>query len=160
MEWRLWTLEPIDTAEDVLAIVDAYRSRWVIEEYFKALKSGCAVEKRQLESTAALLNALAIFVPIAWRLLLLRALARDAADTPATRVLTRTQLRCLDFALTKLRRTNLGKRPTTRDAMLGVAGLGGHIKNNGDPGWIVLGRGFDKLLTIELGYLAAGGAEM
>ena len=44
--------------------------------------------------------------------------------------------------------------------MLGVAGLGGHIKNNGDPGWIVLGRGLDKLLTIALGYLAAGGAEM
>jgi hypothetical protein len=36
-----------------------------------------------------------------------------------------------------------------------VAGLGGHIKNNGDPGWIVLGRGFEKLLIVELGYIAA-----
>jgi hypothetical protein len=160
VEWRLWTTEPIDSAADVLAIVDAYRARWAIEEYFKALKTGCAFEQRQLESTAALLNALAIFAPIAWRLLLLRSLARDAGEVPATRVLTRTQLRCLTFALTKLRRTPLGARPTARDAMLGVAGLGGHIKNNGDPGWLVLGRGLEKLLTIELGYLAAGGAEL
>ena len=39
--------------------------------------------------------------------------------------------------------------------MLGIAGLGGHIRNNGEPGWIVLGRGFDDLLLIELGYLLA-----
>jgi hypothetical protein len=35
--------------------------------------------------------------------------------------------------------------------MLAIARLGGHIKNNGDPGWIVLGRGFDALLLLELG---------
>jgi hypothetical protein len=157
VEWRLWTLEPIETPEQVLEVVDAYRCRWTVEEYFRALKSGCAFERRQLESTDALLNALAVFVPIAWRLLLLRTLARDAAETPATKILSRVQLRCLDFALGKLRRPRLGANPTARDAMLGVAGLGGHIKNNGDPGWIVLGRGFEKLLTIELGYLAADG---
>ena len=39
--------------------------------------------------------------------------------------------------------------------MLGIAGLGGHIKNNGDPGWIVLGRGLDKLLAFEEGYRLA-----
>jgi hypothetical protein len=32
--------------------------------------------------------------------------------------------------------------------------LGGHIKNNGEPGWIVLGRGFQKLLDLEEGALA------
>ena len=37
----------------------------------------------------------------------------------------------------------------------GVAALGGHIKNNGEPGWIVLGRGLDELLLIELGYVLA-----
>jgi transposase-like protein/DDE family transposase len=155
IEWRLWTDEPVDTAEQVLAVVDAYRCRWVIEEYFKSLKTGCAFEKRQLESKAALLNALAVFVPIAWRLLLLRTLARDESSAPATRVLTPLQLKCLASALRRLNREPLAQAPTVRDAMLGVAGLGGHIKNNGDPGWMVLGRGLEKLLTIELGYIAA-----
>ena len=35
----------------------------------------------------------------------------------------------------------LPKRPTARDAMLAVAALGGHLKSNGDPGGLVLGRG-------------------
>jgi hypothetical protein len=33
--------------------------------------------------------------------------------------------------------------------MLGVAALGGHIKNNGDPGWLVLGRGFRRFAEAE-----------
>ena len=43
--------------------------------------------------------------------------------------------------------------------MLAIAKLGGHISNNGDPGWIVLGRGLDRLLDIELG-LAIASPEM
>lgn len=155
VEWRLWTTEPIETAADVLAVVDAYRCRWMIEEYFKALKLGCALESRQLESEHALVNALALFVPVAWRLLMLRTLSRDRGDAPATTVLTAVQLRCLSGALVQLKRPPLPPTPTIADALLGVAGLGGHIKNNGDPGWIVLGRGLDKLLMIELGYRLA-----
>jgi hypothetical protein len=41
------TTEPIDTPEQILAVVDGYRHRWKIEELFKALKTGCAYEKRQ-----------------------------------------------------------------------------------------------------------------
>lgn len=155
VEWRLWTTEAIETAEQLLAIVDAYRCRWRIEEYYKALKSGCGIEARQLESADGLLNTLALFTPIAWRLLQLRSLAHEAPRVPAEHVLSPSQLACLRFALRRLKRPELPATPTIQDAMIGVAGLGGHIKNNGDPGWIVLGRGLDKLLTIELGYLAA-----
>lgn len=147
VEWRLATSEPIRTAEDVAAVVDGYRGRWVIEEYFRALKQGCAYEKRQLESKHALLNALAIFTPIAWQLLALRQLSREASDTPADHVLS-------PLKLTLLQRhpdVRLGDRPTIRDAMLAIARLGGHIKNNGEPGWQVLGRGYEDLLLLERG---------
>jgi hypothetical protein len=60
----------------------------VIEEYFKALKTGCAIEKRQLESLRALVNALALFAVIAWRQLHLRSVARLTPDAPATNALT------------------------------------------------------------------------
>jgi len=63
IEWWLWTTEPIATEQEVLAVIDAYRTRWVVEEYFKALKSGCRFEQRQLESRHALLNALALSPP-------------------------------------------------------------------------------------------------
>jgi hypothetical protein len=155
VEWRLWTTEPVATREQALAVVDAYRGRWRIEEYFKALKQGCAIEKRQLESHDGLVNTLALMVPIAWRLLCLRTFAHAAAALPATAVLSPRQVHCLRAALIKRKRPPLPKSPTVRDALFGIAGLGGHIKNNGDPGWMVLGRGFDDLLMIELGYMLA-----
>ena len=45
-----------------------------------------------------------------------------------------------------------------RDAMLAVAKLGGHLKRNGDPGWITLGRGYERLLTLEEGWKLARSA--
>ena len=35
MDWKLITTEPIHTLEQVERVVDGYRGRWVIEEYFK-----------------------------------------------------------------------------------------------------------------------------
>jgi transposase-like protein/DDE family transposase len=145
VEWTLMTTEPIDTFDQVATAVDMYRARWVIEEFFKALKTGCAFEARQLESSHALLNALAIFAPIAWHLLVLRRLGRDDSPLPASAVLNELQLRILH------RKTKMEDAPTIRQAMLAVAQLGGHIKNNGDPGWLVLGRGYEELLILEEG---------
>ncbi len=146
VEWYLLTTEPIDTVEQILEIVDFYRARWVIEEFFKALKSGCSIEKRQLETKEALLNALAIFLPIAHRLLLLRSLARSAPALPATVVLSDTQVQIL-----RRSRPNdkLPPEPTIRQALLAVAAMGGHLKHNGDPGWQVIGRGFEKIMIIQ-----------
>lgn len=151
VEWTLLTTESIATATDIERIVDAYRSRWVIEEYFKSIKTGCAFEKRQLESLHSLLNALAVLVPIAWRLLLLRTTAREQPDAPATEVLTTAQVEILIATSNKPLPRNL----TVHQALLAVAGLGGHIKNNGAPGWQVLGRGYEKLLLLEQGWLIA-----
>ena len=151
IDWILATTEPIETIDDVERIVDSYRSRWVIEEYFKALKTGCAYEKRQLESMQTLFNALAVLVPIAWRMLLLRSLSRDLGDAPASEALTESQI----HVLVATSHQRLPQMPTVRQALLAIAGLGGHIKNNGEPGWMVLGRGFETLLTLEQGWKAA-----
>ncbi len=40
----------------------------------------------------------------------------------------------------------LARHPTAHEALLAVAALGGHIKSNGPPGWLVLHRGFQDLL--------------
>jgi hypothetical protein len=50
IEWLLLTNEPIASREQVAAVIEGYRTRWTIEEYFKALKTGCAFEQRKLES--------------------------------------------------------------------------------------------------------------
>jgi hypothetical protein len=151
VEWTLVTTEPIETAEDLLRVVDHYRARWTIEEYFKALKTGCAYGKRQLESLDGLLNVLALYVPIAWQLLRFRTEARRAPDAPATTVLTVTQL----AVLRAFHRKPLPEAPTAREVMLAVAALGGHLKHNGEPGWQSLGAGYEKLMARAEGWEAA-----
>jgi hypothetical protein len=155
VEWFLLTNLPIDSEEAIAFAVDCYRARWVIEEYFKALKTGCQFEKRQLASAHSLLNALAIFAPVAWRLLLLRHLARTDKKLPVTSALTARQLEVLRAVAKK----PLRARPSAREAMLAVAALGGHVKSNGDPGWLVLGRGMHDLLLLEMGWRAREEAE-
>jgi len=151
VEWTLVTTEPVETTEELLRVVDHYRARWTIEEYFKALKTGCSYGKRQLESLDALLNVLALYVPIAWQLLRFRSQARRTPDAPATTVLTKTQL----AVLRKFRRKPLPEEPTAREVMLAVAALGGHLKHNGEPGWQSLGAGYEKLMTLADGWEAA-----
>lgn len=150
----LYTSEPIQTAEELLTIVDHYRSRWVIEEFFKALETGCAIEKRQLESYQALSVALAVFLPVAWRLLLARSLSRVKPDAPATLVATEIGLELLRH------KQNLASVPkTAKEATYAIAKLGGHLKRNGDPGWMTLGRGFESLLLMEVGWRLAMSAQ-
>lgn len=147
VSWLLVTTEPIGSILDIEHIVDSYRARWPIEELFKALKTGCAFEERQLESLPALLNALAVFVPIAVELLALRAAARTEPERAASELLRPTQI----LVLERHKTTQLPKNATARTAFLAIARLGGHIPNNGEPGWIVLGRGYQKLLDLEEG---------
>jgi hypothetical protein len=146
VEWYLLTSEPIDSLEQILEIVDFYRARWVIEEFFKALKTGCSIEKRQLESREALLRVLAMFLPIAYRLLLLRSAARCIPHLPATLILSDSQIQILRIKRPKLK---LPIQPTVHEALLAIASLGGHLKHNGYPGWQTLGRGWQELLTID-----------
>jgi Transposase DNA-binding/Transposase DDE domain len=152
IEWTLYTTEPIATIAELTAVVDHYRARWRIEEYFKALKTGCAFEKRQLTTYAALLRALALLAPIAWHLFALCTTARDAEDAPASVLVDEVQLEVLR---TLSPTSQLPARPTARDVMRSIADIGGHIRQNGEPGWIVLGRGFEDFVKAEMIWRAA-----
>jgi hypothetical protein len=148
-EWILLTNEAATADAQLERIVDLYRKRWAIEEYFKALKSGCSLEKRQIESYEALCKVLALFVPIAYRLLLLRSLERKDSNEKATRAFSPIDLELLARAPSNC------KHPpprTVADALSHLARLGGHIRNNGRPGWQTLSWGYEKLLLIKLGW--------
>lgn len=151
IEWILLTNEPTATPEQQLAVVDHYRARWTIEEYFKAIKSGCDFEKRQLQDYEGLVNLLAVFAPIAYRMLLIRSEARRVPDAPATQVISQDHIDVLRARGRLKLRTN----PTTREIYLAIAALGGHIKYNGDPGWSTLAYGLEKLETLTEGWIAA-----
>lgn len=147
VEWLLLTTEPISSKNEVEEVVDNYRARWLIEEYFKAIKTGCKYEERQLESLHALLNALGLFAVMAWRLLQLRFIERNVAgEAPASTVASKAEIAVLE------RKAKMKPGATAREFLLRLARLGGHLPQNGRPGLLVLWRGLRKLLDFTEGY--------
>lgn len=141
VDWVLVTTQPIRTKDDVASVVDAYRARWTIEEFFKALKTGCRYQDAQLETFERLVRYLEMLLPVAWQLLMLRSISVDDPDAPATSFLTSEQL----TVLRALSERTLPRRLTVGAAVLAIARLGGYIKANGPPGWLVLGRAMQRI---------------
>lgn len=151
IEWFLLTTEAIETEAQLLRIVDIYRCRWVIEEFFKALKTGCIYQERELEDREALLLALVFFLPIACQLLWLRSCSRSNPDASAEGLVNDVQMRVIRHFSSR----KLSAAPTVRELVWAIAAIGGHIKNNGEPGWQVLGRAWHQILQLEQGWRAA-----
>lgn len=151
VEWLLYTSLVCETNEQIADIVDKYRSRWTIEEFNCALKTGCAYEEREFESRDALLIMLALSLPIACELLWLRSQARSNPELPASEVLSPVQIK----VLRALGKRKVPDNPNAQEVLFAVAGLGGHLKRNGPPGWVVLYRGMQKLKAYETGWRAA-----
>lgn len=74
--WFLLTDLPIETAEECLKIVKIYTMRWLIEIFFKTLKTGCGIEECRFNDGKKVETYLALMSVIAWWLLYLQQLSR------------------------------------------------------------------------------------
>lgn len=151
VDWKLVTTLPVTSAEEALEVVDIYRQRWVIEEFFKALKTGTQLFSRQVESVQAIQNVVALSLPVAWQLLVFRAHARLHPDAPADRFVSPLQL----TILRTFGRTNLPDEPSIEQVAYAIAAMAGHLKRNGPPGWQLLSDGLQQLTTMEMVWRAA-----
>jgi hypothetical protein len=144
ISWLLLTSLPVDSFEQAWTIIEYYEARWLVEEYHKALKTGCRVERRQLKTKSRLEAMVGLMSVSAVRLLQLKSLARCSPETPAQRVVPRVWIQMLKAARKGLHRVH--------DLTIGqfyreVAKLGGFLgrKGDGEPGWITIWRGWEKL---------------
>jgi hypothetical protein len=80
IEWMLLTSLPIDTVEDVRKVVDYYCVRWMVEVFFRTLKTGCRAEERRFEHIDRQLRCLAVYLIVAWRSLYVCRLSRSKPD--------------------------------------------------------------------------------
>lgn len=146
VRWVLWTNQPVVTFAAAWQILGYYEQRWLIEEFHKALKTGCQLENRQYQ-TAHSLEALAgLSSVLAVRLVQLKTIARTSPTAPARELLPTLWVDTLE---------QQRKRPieTVRDFYRHLAGLGGFLmrKGDGEPGWMTLWRGLDKLILLVRG---------
>jgi hypothetical protein len=144
IRWVLLTSLPVSSLDDAWEIIGYYESRWLVEEYHKALKTGCCTEARQLKTGGRLEALVGLTSVVALRLLQLKSLARIKPEVPAQRVVPAIWLQML-----KLARKNLTR---VHDLTVGqfyreVAKLGGFLgrKGDGEPGWLTIWRGWEKL---------------
>ena len=76
-----------------------------------------------------------------------RSLAHANGAAPTSVVLSELQLKILR----KKSIRTLSKAPTVDETLMAIAGMGGHLKRNGAPGWLTITRGYEELLTLEEG---------
>jgi hypothetical protein len=80
LRWVLLTTVPIESRKQALRCLRWYTRRWRIEEWHRVLKSGCRIEAHQHQSATKLACAIAIDAVMAWRVMALTLLGREAPD--------------------------------------------------------------------------------
>ncbi len=101
-------------------------------------------DAKALEAVAGVVSVLAV------RLVQLKTVATAQPELPAVRLVP-------EVWLTALREMRRGKQIlTVRDFFRHLAGLGGFLmrKGDGEPGWMTLWKGLEKLTSFIRGYLA------
>ena len=102
IEWFLITTLPVNSDEDALKYVKWYRSRWRIEEWHRVLKSGCKIEKVKNRTAGNIKRAIAVDLVVAWRIMLMCLLGRQAKELPSEIIFTPLELEVLEaYALKK-----------------------------------------------------------
>jgi hypothetical protein len=161
VEWLLASTKPLMNHQEALGAVQAYVERWKVERYHYTLKSGCQVEKLQLEHASRIERAVALYSVVAWRLLLLTYLARASPDLPCTAALDQEEWEVL-HRMTKPGKQLPSEPARLRDAVRTIAQLGGFLgrKGDGDPGVKVLWRGLRRLADFVLAYRALRASDL
>ena len=156
VEWFLVTNLAVTTVAQAWEKVDWYTCRWVVEEYHKCQKTGCAIEAPQFTTVEALQPMIALLSVVAVALLNLRDLSRreETKGLPASRVVSAEQVAVLSGW-----RYGERRELTVEEFYLALARLGGHLNRKQDrpPGWLVLWRGWTKLQLMVAGARAAAG---
>jgi len=152
--WKLITDPPITSRDSAIEKLHWYAMRWKIDTFYKIMKSGCRAEQSKLRTAERLVNLLATFCVLGWRIFWLTMLNRSARKAPPTPAFTPLEVDLLN----RLARPPPRARPppaTLNSCLTQLARLGGYLARAGDapPGNMVIWRGLARLTDIEIGFL-------
>ena len=156
IEWLLLTNLPIDTADQVREVIADYCVRWMIEIFFRTLKSGCQVEHRRLEHLDRIRPCLAIYLIITWRTLHVCRLGREFPEISCEAIFEPEEWK-------PVYRIVRGEPPPSQPPCLGemmkmVAELGGYAnrKKGANPGPQTIWLGLQRVQDFALCWLMFG----
>lgn len=157
VSWMLLTTLPVKSFDDALLCVKYYSVRFSIELFFKTLKDGCKIEKRQLKSFETLKSCLALYSIVAYRILFLTMIGRTLPDIPCTAIFQDYEWKSL-YCFVNKTKSPPKKPPTLKQAITMIAQLGGFLnrKSDGFPGAKSLWKGLSALYFISLSWTVFG----
>jgi hypothetical protein len=146
---------PIDRGQQVKRIVEAYCIRWQIEIFFKTLKTGCRIEKRQFETLDRVLNCVAVYSIVAWRIMYLCRLGRVCPDLNCEVIFEPCEWKAVYMTIKKEKPP---KTPPRLNEMIRmIASLGGYvIRKSTHPGPQTLWLGMQRVHSLNLAWEAFG----
>jgi hypothetical protein len=156
IDWKLITDLPVSTPLQAIEKLEWYASRWKIETFHKILKSGCKAEESKLRTADRLVNLIAVFCILSWRIFWMTMLNRSTSDSPTSIAFTDTECQLLDHLVPDREKKRSDKKSLS-SYIIKVARLGGYLARASDPppGNIVMWRGLSRLTDIVLGFEAA-----
>jgi hypothetical protein len=157
IHWRLLTSDPVTSVEDAHKVVDLYRLRWRIEDYFRILKTaGFSIEDADISDPRAMTNLVAA-VAIAAVTIMQLVQARDGATGQSIAdAFDRADQPLLEALSANLegktaRQQNPHPKGSLAFAAWVIGRLGGWTGYYGKPGPLVMRRGLDDFQRIKYG---------
>lgn len=152
IDWKLITDLAVASPGDAVRMLVWYAMRWKIDVFHKILKSGCRAEDARLRTAERLVNLIAIFCILAWRLFWMTMINRAAPDASPKLVLTDDEVEIIDRITATRGSPEQTNRPL-RHYLTQIAKLGGYLARAHDPppGNLVIWRGWSRLADIKIG---------
>lgn len=156
IEWLLLTSLPTGTLAEARRVVEYYGCRWMIEVFFRVLKTGCQVEELQLEKVDRLRPCLAVKMIVAWRILFVTWMGRAYPNLSCEAVFAPEEWKSV---WSVERGPRLPRTPPSLQEFIAlVASLGGHLgrTQDGDPGSQTLWIGMQRMHDFARAWLSFG----
>jgi hypothetical protein len=156
VEWLLLTSLPITSFKKICLVIEYYCCRWTIEIYFRVLKSGCGVEKLQLETASRFLPCLATYMIIAWRVMYVMMLGRECPEMSCADIFSDDEWKSV---YTVVQKKPAPKKPPTLEEIVWMIGqLGGHLgrTHDGPPGPKAMWVGMQRMTDLALAWRTFG----
>jgi hypothetical protein len=153
VEWILLTSLPIESLEQVRQIVEYYCVRWMLEVFFRTLKTGCRAEERRFEQIDRQLRCLAVYLIVTWRTLYVCRLGRRCPEISCEAIFEPSEWKAVYRVVQN--KTPPREPPSLGEMVRMIAQLGGYVnrRRNDPPGpqtvWLGLQRVHDFALCWE-----------
>ena len=158
IEWMLLTTLSISTLDDVRQVIKYYTVRWMIEIFFRTLKSGCRIEERRFETLPRMLACTAIYIIVAWRTLYVCRLGRSCPEMDCDVIFDSAEWQSV-WSVTHRGKELPSRAPPLQEMVRLIAQLGGYVDrpNRRDPpGVETVWKGLQRMNDLAWGWQTFG----